>query len=118
MRSAAAISLPLPEGDVFLSFASFLNVAQHVFSCLLIIHHFQFEGRLIRVDDEKLPLATKSWTGFLLKQPPRLGLVSKSMGFEKGQLKCIPRKALAGSGLQRRGAVSVCRWEEWESPGL
>ena len=82
MRSAARHFPACPGGSVFLSFASFLNVAQHIFSSLLIIYHFQFERSHISVDDEKLPLTTNSWIGFLLKQLPRLGLVSRSAGKE------------------------------------
>lgn len=66
---------------MFLSFASFLNVAQHSLSSLLIIQHFRCEGSHISVDDETLPLITNS-QGDSYRSGHKTGLVSRSWGKE------------------------------------
>lgn len=53
------------------------------------------------MDDEKLPLATSNWIGFLVTQPPRLILASRSRG--KGAAEMQPQEGLQHSGAGAGG---------------
>lgn len=109
MHSARSHFPAYPEGNMFLSFASSLNVAQHIFSCLLIIHHFQFEWSHINRDEEKLPWTTNSRTGFILNQLPRLVLVSRP------RIEASWKTTPEDNGLEPLNVVSKSwRWERGE----
>lgn len=91
VRSASAMSLPLQKATCSCHSHPF-GIEHNTFSpSLLVIYHFPCEGSPISVDDEKWPFTTSSWMGFLVTQPPRLVLVSRSRG-QRSQLKCSPRK--------------------------
>lgn len=100
------------------------NVAQQVFSCLLIIYHFQFEWSHISVDEEKLPLTTfiPGWDS-ILKQPPSLVLVSVLVA--KRPLEMHPQKGSPWSATLRsrlsctgdKKQWRVLAWV-WEKRGL